>query len=46
MAAPQRPEMAAEEIDRYADDNRIAGVAFPDAGILPPAGHDAYDPIY
>lgn len=46
LAVPQRPEMAAEEIDKYADEDCVGGVAFPDAGLLPPAGHDMYHPIY
>lgn len=42
----QAPEIAAEEIDRLAGERQIVGVQLPAAGLVPPAGHRWYDPIY
>lgn len=42
--AGHEPELAAEEIDRCADD--FVGISFPAPGLLPPLGHRTYDPIY
>lgn len=44
--APQRPEAAAEEIDRYADHDQVVGVQLAATGLVPPPGHRRYDPIY
>lgn len=46
LVAPQRPDRAAEEIDAWADHEDIVGVQFPADGLVPPAGHSRYDPIY
>lgn len=46
LVAPQRPARAAEEIDEWADHDDVVGVQFPADGLVPPAGHDRYDPIY
>lgn len=45
MVAHHRPDLAAEEIDRMAGHDVVA-VQFPAAGLIPPAGHHRYDPIY
>ena len=44
--APQKPQEAAEEIERVADEPDVVGVQFPVAGLTPPAGHRQYLPIY
>ncbi len=44
--ANQVPERMPEEIDRMATEDLIAGVQLPAAGLVPPAGHRCYDPIY
>lgn len=46
VAAPQVPEKTAEEIDDRADEDGIVGVMIPSTGLVPPAGHRMYDPIY
>lgn len=46
LAAPHRPDKAAEEIDRLADEDGMVGVQIPATGLNPPAGHRRYDPIY
>lgn len=46
LVAPQKPEEAAEEIDRRADEDDAVGVFVPATGLVPPAGHGRYDPIY
>lgn len=46
LVAPQEPDRAAEEIDRLADEDDFVGVVIPSTGLLPPAGHRQYDPIY
>ena len=46
LVAPQRPERAAEEVDRWADHPDVVGVQLPADGLVPPAGHQRYDPIY
>lgn len=45
LAAPQDPEEAAREIERYAKEERIVGVYLPTAGVNPLWGHRKYDPI-
>lgn len=42
----QVPERAVEEIDRLADEKQIVAVQLPAAGLIPPAGHRMYYPIY
>lgn len=44
--APQKPSRAAEEIDRVGDEDGIVGIQFPEVGLIPPMGHEMYDPIY
>jgi len=46
LVAPQRPDRAAEEIDRLAGEESFVGVVIPSTGLLPPAGHRQYAPIY
>lgn len=46
LVAPQAPETAAEEIDRMAGEPDIVGVQLHGTGLVPPAGHPMYDPIY
>jgi hypothetical protein len=46
VAAPQVPERAAEEIDDRADEPGVVAVMLPSTGLVPPAGHRMYDPIY
>lgn len=46
LVAPQDPTAAAEEIDRLADERDFVGVQIPSTGLVPPAGHRQYDPIY
>jgi hypothetical protein len=46
LVAPQRPDRAAEEIDRLAGEDSFVGVQIPSTGLVPPAGHRGYDPIY
>lgn len=46
VAPPHDPTAAAEEIDRMAPEDDIAGVMIPSTGLVPPAGHPSYDPIY
>lgn len=46
LVAPQKPDRAAEEIDRLADEPGIVGIQIPFTGLIPPAGHRQYDPIY
>jgi predicted TIM-barrel fold metal-dependent hydrolase len=47
MALPhQTPDLAAEEIDRRADEDGIAGVTLSATGLVPPPGHRQYEPIY
>lgn len=46
LAAPQKPDLAAEEIDDRADEDDMVGVFVPSIGLVPPAGHEWYDPIY
>lgn len=46
VVAPQKPDAAAEQIDRYADEDSVIGVAVPASGHAPPLSRDFYDPIY
>lgn len=46
LVAPKKPDRAAEEIDRLADEDDMIGVQMPDTGLIPPAGHQQYNPIY
>lgn len=44
--APQKPERAAQEIDRWAGEDDVVAVQLPATGLSQPAGHERYDPIY
>lgn len=46
LVANQIPERAAEEIDDRAGEPGIVAVQLPAAGLVPPAGHRSYRPIY
>ncbi len=46
LVAPQKPDRAAEEIDRVADESGIVAIQLPASGLVPPAGHFMYEPIY
>jgi hypothetical protein len=45
LACPQNPADSAQEIARYAKEDRIAGIFLPTAGVNPLWGHRHYDPI-
>lgn len=45
VVAHQKPDIAAEEIDRMGNED-ISGVLIPSTGVIPPLGHFRYDPIY
>src|SRR5579859_641600 len=46
VVAPQLPEHAAREIDKYADNPDVVAVCVPDVGVNPPIGDQKYWPIY
>ncbi len=46
IAIPQDPEEAAREIERWAGDERFAGVYLPTCKVYPMWGHRKYDPIF
>lgn len=46
VVAPQKPELAAEEIDRRATEKGIKAVMIPGGGVHPPLGRRQYFPIY
>ena len=46
IVAPQDPEGAAREIERYAREERVVGVVLPTSGVDPLWGDRKYDPIY
>ena len=46
LIAHQKPNRAAEEIDRWASEDSVVGVQLPASGLIPPAGHHWYHPIY
>lgn len=46
LVGHQKPDKAAEEIDRVADEKGFVGVTLPASGLIPPAGHEWFDPIY
>lgn len=46
LAAPHKPSVTAEEIDDRANEKEMVGVMIPNTGVLPPLGHEMYDPIY
>jgi len=46
VVAPQKPSKAAEEIDDRASEDGVVGVQIPSTGLVPPPGHEWYDPIY
>lgn len=46
VVSPKKPDKAAEEIDDRAKEDGFVGVLLPPGGLIPPAGHPMYDPIY
>ena len=46
LVAHQRPDLAADVIDDWADEDDAVAVQLPAAGLVPPAGHRWFDPIY
>lgn len=46
LAAGQKPDHAAEEIDRLADEDDVVGVQLGASGHIPPLSREWYDPIY
>jgi predicted TIM-barrel fold metal-dependent hydrolase len=46
VIAPQQPDRAAEEIDRVGDESSVKGVQLPARGLVPPPGHQRYEPVY
>lgn len=44
--ATQRPQEAAEEIDRMGDEDQVVGLYIGSSGEYPPLGDPEYDPIY
>lgn len=46
VVPPQKPDVGAEEIDRWGDHDDIVGVQLPVDGLVPPPGYSKYDPIY
>lgn len=46
LVAPQKPDLAAEEIDEWGTEDDMVGVVIPATGTVPPLGHRMYDPIY
>jgi len=42
----QRPSAAADEIDRWASEDDVVGVQLPATGLVPPPGHESYNPIF
>lgn len=46
VAAPQDPRNAAEEIRRYASNDKVVAVYLPTSAVHPLWGHRCYDPIY
>lgn len=46
LVAPQKPQRAVKEIKRIANEPDIVAVLMPNTGLVPPAGHNRYDPIY
>lgn len=46
VVAPQKPDVAAEEIDDRAGEEDFVAVAVTPGALFPPIGHERYDPIY
>lgn len=46
LVAGQKPDRAAEEIDDRADEDGIVAVEMAASGLVPPPGHEWYEPIY
>lgn len=46
LVSPHDPHLAAEEIDRLESERDLVGVQLHGTGLVPPAGHPTYDPIY
>lgn len=46
VVAPQKPHVAAEEIEDRKDESAVTGIFLPPAGITSALGHDRFEPIY
>ena len=46
LVTHHRPERSADEIDDRADEDAMRGVYFPGTGVVPPLGHERYEPIF
>jgi predicted TIM-barrel fold metal-dependent hydrolase len=46
VVPPQKPNKAAEQIEKRAQDDEFVGVQLVASGLVPPPGHEWYDPIY
>lgn len=46
LVAPQKPHRAAEDIDDRADESGVVAVQLIASGLIPPPGHEWYEPIY
>lgn len=46
VVAPQKPQRAAEEIDKHANESGVIAAFVPSGGVHPPLGDRQYDPIY
>jgi len=46
VVPPQKPQRAAEEVDKHADEDGIIAAFVPSGGVHPPLGDRRYDPIY
>ena len=46
LVTHHRPERSAEEIDDRADEDAMRGVYLPGTGVVPPLGHERYEPIF
>lgn len=46
LVAPQKPQKAAEEVERRADEDGIAAVMIPSGSVDPLLGHESYYPLY
>lgn len=46
LVTPKQPRKAADEIDDRAHEEKLLGVFIGATGVIPPLGHDRYEPIY
>lgn len=46
LVAAQKPALTVEEIDKWGDEDNVAGVHIPATGLNPPPGHEWFHPIY